>query len=400
MKRVPKIFLAAFLADGLLSLAAIAKPSLSGLQEAVAVAVFLAAVILHLAMMCTPRLPKRILLPATLFVVWCALTSAFPSHLVFGAHTQLVLALAESLLGAGLLLALRRPASREVLLRPAFSWPNLFTVSLLNCFLLLGLGVLMVLTGLSMVEQKTAGYVRIRPEGVSLEERWFQRNDGKSVRLVGMVHVAKDQFYSDLAATLPEKESAIVLLEGITDNDSLLREKLTYSNLADSFGLTSQSDSDFMKKASKKSLEKRPNSGDREIDGAGPAGIQYWRADVDTSDFQASTLECIEAVGNLFSSKTLGEVVQKLADPNSPLNQQSGNEMFWSDVVDLRNEHLIDEMKEALLQTNIVVVPWGALHMPVFEKQLKDWGFQETHRVRRLAFSFQEKVLSQAAVQP
>lgn len=400
MKRVPQIFLAAFLTDGLLSLAALAIPSLSSFQEILAVVVFLAAMVLHLAMMCMPRLPKRVLLPATVFAIWCALTNAFPSGLVFGNHAQAVLALAESLLGAGLLLTLRGPASGLVCLRPAFSWPNFFTVSFLNCFLALGLGILMVLAGLSMVEQKTAGYVRIRPDGISLEERWFQRGDGKSVRLVGMVHVAKDQFYNDLAATLPEKEPAIVLLEGITDNDSLLREKLTYSNLADSLGLTSQSDSDFMKKASKKSRESRPHSGAGPADDLNPAGIQYWRADVDTSDFQTSTLDCIEAVGNLFSSRTLGEVVRKLADPNSPLNQQSGNEVFWSDVVDMRNEHLIDEMKEALRQANIVVVPWGALHMPVFEKQLKDWGFYETYRVRRLAFSFQKQTLSQAAVHP
>jgi hypothetical protein len=152
-----------------------------------------------------------------------------------------------------------------------------------------------------------------------------------------------------------------------------------------------------MKDASKKSFD--PNAASEE-DKNRDLKIQYWRADVDTSDFQPSTIDFLEAVGNLFSSKNWSEILEKLADPTSPFKQESDNKIFLNDVLDMRNEHLIGEMKNALQRTNVVIVPWGALHMPVFEQKLKDWGFKETHRTRRIAFSFQKTALAQTSVQP
>jgi len=389
MKRFTCIFLVAFLADGLLSLATVALPALTRVQNNLAFAVFLAAALLQVAMMFSARLPKRYLLPATLFTLWCGFTNSFPVPLFIEKHAELVIALAQCVLGSGLLVAFKR-FTFEWTDRPAFTWSNFFKVGALNFLVVLVVSTLLIWAGVSAIETKTAGYVVIRPGGISLEERWFERTDGKVVRLIGMVHVANAEFYESLTATLPAKDSAIVLLEGITDRNELLQKNFSYSNLAQALGVTSQTESKFMINAEKKSFD--PHAPGKPSINKDDSRIQYWRADVDLSDFQLSTLEYLEAMGDLLSSNSLGEVVEKLTARSSPLKEETDSKIFWADVVDLRNKHLLEKVSDALGLTDIVIVPWGALHMPIFEQQLKDWGFEETHRVRRMALNFRGKV--------
>ncbi|MES2569204.1 MAG: hypothetical protein V4710_04015, partial [Verrucomicrobiota bacterium] len=50
------------------------------------------------------------------------------------------------------------------------------------------------------------------------------------------------------------------------------------------------------------------------------------------------------------------------------------------------------EIDKALLNYNTIVVPWGAMHLPAIQTRLEEWGFKETQRFQRKAFSFRKRV--------
>ena len=49
---------------------------------------------------------------------------------------------------------------------------------------------------------------------------------------------------------------------------------------------------------------------------------------------------------------------------------------LMADIFDERNEHLLTELASALDETDVVVVPWGAAHMPAIEDALVAQGFE------------------------
>ena len=45
------------------------------------------------------------------------------------------------------------------------------------------------------------------------------------------------------------------------------------------------------------------------------------------------------------------------------------------DLIDLRNAHLLAELETSLDERDVVVVPWGALHLPGIEQGVQELGF-------------------------
>ena len=48
------------------------------------------------------------------------------------------------------------------------------------------------------------------------------------------------------------------------------------------------------------------------------------------------------------------------------------------DLLHKRNSHLLERLQEELSQTNIIIVPWGAAHMPGIAGMLQKNGFHLT----------------------
>ena len=262
--------------------------------------------------------------------------------------------------------------------RPAFTWGNFAMGAAISAAFAVLMGSGAVVSVAKMVESRTDGYVRVRPNGVFFEERRFKKGD-QEVCLVGMVHVAKGSFYDDLAASLKRSAPVLVLLEGVSDEKGILSGKLDYSRIAQLLGIASQSDSSFTEEA-RKGLEE---SGKAE---AKPQPVQYQRADVDISSFHPKTVAAIGEIGDVLSSKTFEEALQKLNNPNSVLADETAVTAVWTDILENRNTHLLAEMQESLKTHNTVVVPWGAAHMPGIQKEIEAWGFKETDRSMRRAF--------------
>jgi hypothetical protein len=386
MHGITKAFLYALLLQGglagltgLFGSAGVSK-GMSVFQSGFAGALVLGAFALYAGMALSPRFSKRILLPAVVWVFWTQ-SGALPLSLYFPDQSHGLVAILQVGLSLLLIGCCGNFASWSCVARagrrPWFTVRNLVGAFFYSVALALGMAGIWLHSGLFLVDSKTAGYVQVGATGVSLEERHFQRGN-KQVRLVGMVHIARKEFYLQTAKTIPAGESTVVLMEGVTDREGRLRQHLGYTKLAEKLGLVSQTESAFQ----------RHTAG---VGGHVPeqsTSPEYRRADVDLASFQPSTLKYLEAVAGLFASENLLDALRKVQAPESPLQDASVGAAAMKDILDHRNVHLIGAIEEALTSHDFVVVPWGAMHLPAIEKQLVDWGFVESHRSQRRALNF------------
>ncbi len=379
MRSVVSLFLVGFLLDAALSVASSWLPAPAPLRPIVGWIVLAGAVSIYAAMAFDRRLPKRLLLPPTLFVIWTGLCGGFPLAFLLPGDAPRFLGWAQLVLAVGLLLEHLRPSSSRD--GPIFSWKNLaiFTVATVAAlpFVLAAAAVNALGTGM---ESSTGGYLKLRPSGLLLEERELAK-DGKRVRLVSMMHIGAREYYENVQASLPANGRAIVLLEGISDDKDLLKSRFSYSKIARMLGLAAQESSPLQRSA-----PARTGGNDSP---APPVGkLEYRRADLDVSAFRPTTIRYINAVGGLFENPTLDTLVHALRDDDSPLGYPGIDQIVMNDILNKRNAHLVDAINAALRTHETLIVPWGALHLPFIEDTLKKQGFQETNRVDRPVVRF------------
>ena len=99
----------------------------------------------------------------------------------------------------------------------------------------------------------------------------------------------------------------------------------------------------------------------------------------------------MEIVGKMLSSATLNEALATYSASRDDLEKNSKN--VYDDILNKRNEHLLGEINKALKTHTMVVVPWGAAHMPVIQQQIENWGFVETKHSQHLVVPFENKSL-------
>lgn len=325
----------------------------------------------------TPRLRKRLLLPPVLFALWAAYTGCFPLPLLGLPGLPLLLSLLQLAISAAVLVPHLRGAPLFFAERPSFSWLNLASSSLLTAgivaFWLTAMGGYLART----IEDSTAGFLHIRPSGVYLEERTFKKA-GKEVRLIAMMHIARDDFYESLSGSLHDSGPAVVLLEGISDEQGLFKKNFSYANLAQALSIDAQEDSSFTRDA-REALSK---------DDGKSGSLIYRNADIDISSFQPRTIAFLNALADLMNSQSLQEALDKLQTRDSPLLNESDTRVVFSDILDMRNRHILRSITDALATNDVIIVPWGAMHMPFLSSQLESLGFEETGRKAYRAIGF------------
>jgi hypothetical protein len=248
-----------------------------------------------------------------------------------------------------------------------------------------------ILLGFSaQIESLTAGYVRVRPDGIYLVERKFQSGD-REVRLAGMMHVARKEFYSGLLPPVDPDVPSVVLVEGVTDRKRLLGgQTLDYGRLAKLLNVTSQSDSAFSDRIATELARQSAGVGGGRQEPAGPkgAGIYFRHADVDIESFHPKTIAFILAVMAIFQSNDLRELIGFLADPSSPIADAGAQEQVVEDILVARNQRLVAEIESSLEDYRCIVVPWGAMHLPEVESWLRARNFVQSGEVARKALGF------------
>ncbi len=310
--------------------------------------------------------------------------SGFFGREVFG----LAAAVSQIVIGVIAILLLRGLGGRKLLTEeqfqvPLFSLRNTLGFTAIN--LLLAPFVL-IYTGLAVtgyyLEEQTAGFLRLSPVGIHMSERSYHLAD-KEIRLAGMMHIGKEDYYQDLAKSIPT-EGAIILAEGVTDQDHLLESQFNYGKLAGIIGLTSQD-------------KMRLNGNLVELDTIDVAGQvihepgkpDIANADIDLNRFEPKTIDFLNALGrSLFGDKPL---IEGLAEYNLWVKENMSEEGIagvMADILDKRNDAVIAGMVKTLKHYETVIIPWGAMHMPAIEAAVLEQGFSPGQVQERLSLDF------------
>ena len=320
------------------------------------------------AMALTPRLPLAVFLPLALGTLWLLLGGA-PLGMWLSPGNVMVAACVLQVGLAGLAFAMirRHNGGRRWLFdaespsAPAFTARR--SLGFAATALVAGLPVLglyLVLLAATYVESATRGFVAFDLNGVSLADRRYAKED-REVRLVGMMHLGEDAGYRALVSSFSE-ENTVVLAEGLTDESGRLGESLHYGRAAEALGLSPQGDlRDYL-----------VDSGDP--DSELPRWPEVRHADIDASAFAPETITWLRRAAAVWASPNFGAAFRELIET---ARQTDPAELaaFQYEILDLRNEHLIGELDAALEEYPRVIVPWGALHLPVIEEAVIGRGF-------------------------
>ncbi len=390
---ITRIFLAAFWIQGACALVEAAffsqNSSLLHVYRLSSLPFTFMAAVLSCALLLSPRLPKRLLLAPVLFTLWRSLW-ALPLPVLFPKYAPLLTSGAQFILGSFLGFWSFSWADGQwhsaLRGRPKFAWSHLLLALAGALLVALSFGFLCLKTGVSWVHKETDGYVQIQNSGILIEERRFQR-DTQEIRLVGMIHIARPEFYSAIAESLPPSEPAVMLLEGVTDEQNLLQGSFSYTKVAEILGLTAQTDSDLQNRPQNRPQNRKVGP-QRGLTGKPGSQIEYRHADVDLSELKPQTLQFLRNVGRLLSSNSLIEILQKLQTPEFQQMTDKETAAIMGDVVAKRNQRVLSEINEALPSGRTVLIPWGAMHLPEIQRAITKMGFQESLRIQRLAIPF------------
>ena len=344
------------------------RMQLSGLSTALGFLV-LAALIL------VPHLPKLTLLPAVLVMLWqlagapgVAWSLSDPSTLVPLEAASLVAVLFGFVMnrlstGSTLIRTADLPYHDRLVTRTLIAAP-------IAALMLLIVPVVAVIVAIPVtIEQQTGGYLKLGREGLEIRQTIMTKGTSQ-VRLVGMVHIGEPQFYRDLYKSIPP--TALVLAEGVSDRAKVMKTSPNYENAARGLGLESQGEFQALLAASNRlDTPRDPAAPPPAIDPTKPFVVF---ADADISDLSPATRKFIEAAGSIFQSKSLEDALQKYMTVAQSFSQ--------AEVMAAMDELIVGRNKKALAafdqyggQYAVVYIPWGAAHMPDFEKQLKARGY-------------------------
>ena len=310
----------------------------------------------------TPIIPRRVFLPVIIFT-GLGLMAVFPT-LIYGYNQILHLDWLLSFLQVVIVLVICRRLQRGGRFRwsvvevrhlgsRAFSWRNLSVFLLLNVFVLAPALVAYLAFSASLaVSHFTDGFLTLRPGGLILQARKYVREDGKTIVLFPMSHIAETDFYQAMAHSV--SSNSIVLLEGVTDEHNLLTNRLSYKRAAKALGLGEQHDDLNIRQG------------------------ELVRADVDIQEFSSNTIAILNLVALVHARGLNANTVSLLLNcqPTPEVQQQ-----LFADLLLKRNEHVLKELWRRLPDSDNFVIPWGAAHMSGLAEEIQKSGFHlvETH---------------------
>lgn len=358
-----------FLADGVCSLADSSLvlffnfPWLTGIREIAAIFAAFLAILVYVLIGITPMVPKRFFLPLTLFSP-VAFLIAIPVAIYCFNRVQLLdwaLSLIQVMLGLGILYLVQGSFKLRWMLipdtqleTPDFSWWNLSAFLLANLFVVVPAFIfyLIFCIGLGM-DHFTDGFLQLRPGGLTVTVRKYVREDGKTIQLYPMSHVADADFYHRISQAFPT--NSMILMEGVTDEHNLLTNKISYKRMAHSLGLSEQRQ------------EFNPVRG------------QVVMADLDVDQFTTNTLALLNMVMLIHTKGFSAGDLKGLFE--YPVTPQLATELF-DDLLTKRNRHLLEEIRTHLAQTDHIIIPWGLAHMPGISAAIQKQGFhlEETRK--------------------
>lgn len=373
LRRFTNLFLLVFALDAVVSvlddsLAAGGFHALAWLRTLVAVLTVLLSLPTFALLALAPALPRRALLPPVLFALWAGigappLSAAYDASVLSGWLSLAQLAIA----GLAFLGVRRWNGGEGWLLGPALEGAAFdrahflrFTATTVVLAPLVVVG-LMVSSGALWIRAQTDHFLSLGLGGVYAQERTYVRGD-KTVHLIAMVHLGDASFYRAVMESIPGGDT-LVLAEGVSDDTGLLTDFPAPGELAElaaSVGLTSQAEL---------------------------AMGDFERADVDVSDLSEETIRFLNALGSAIRADTLREGIELYVRHTETLEPEDVEEIMH-DIVEVRNQHVLDRLARLLDNHERFALPWGALHMPGLEAGVLALGFTPAATQTRPVIAF------------
>jgi hypothetical protein len=319
----------------------------------------LTTLVVYVLMGFLPMIPKRVFVPVALFYLACML-AFFPVAIYCGEdwmrraqQLDWFASLCQVVVGLGILYWLwggwkfRWPLVEEKHLGESrFSWRNLSVFLAINIFALLpAIGIYFFFCTALAVDHFTAGFLVLHPGGLDSRVRQYVRSDGKMIELVPMAHVADADFYEKISRSFPT--NSIVLMEGVSDESNLLTHGISYKHAAHTLGLAEQ------QKVFK------------------PQG-RLVRADIDVDQFTTNTIAVLNLALLIHAKGVNADTMTAWAKYSPPPNFLA---LLDDDILRKRNEHLLERLQAELPESDIIIIPWGAGHMPGIAGAIQTNGF-------------------------
>lgn len=392
MRTIANIFLILFLNAAGLGIAEallgqkLGLSLLSALHDfAQGLAIFFGLVI-YLGFAFNKHLPKKVLIPPIAFLFW-AMLDFWPLENFSGNYYQLIAMVTQLLLGL-LALQLNKQLNKKSRLLtlsqftcPAFSGQNLFRFCLVNIPLMpLAVAILSFATVSNLIDEQSAGFMRLKPNGLYMVEKVYQK-DSKTIRLASMIHLGQQAYFDSLSASL-QGQQTLLLAEGVSDKNGRLQGEFSYQKIAELLGLTAQEqmlvDGRLINAKSLDQLD------DRQI-----GKTDILPADIDLSEFNEQTISMLNALGRyVLNSDSLAAGFRKFNQWAKDKTSPETNQIVMDDLVQKRNRMVLSYLPKALRKYDILVIPWGALHMPGLETAVRHKGFTLRQQQERLSIDF------------
>jgi uncharacterized protein YbaP (TraB family) len=360
---------------------------LGALRELIANLVVVSSFVMLLVLVAAPRLPKLLFLPLIAFAIWCGLDA--PPLLWPGRNAHpiaVVLAIAQAAIACAAFLLLKARTGNWLLTRESLPSPRQrvlkIAVSAIATAVVVPalIGSLLAMDIAALIQSQTDSYIQFTASGIDLQETVLRKGD-KTVRLIGMLHVGEPRFYQSLYASFPK--GSLILEEGVSDREKRLAGNFSYQKFARVLGLEQQPHVEASLPAAQEvnapGKAKPPSAPAAAAPTTGADNIMH--PDVDVSDFSDSTIRFLVAVGKVYQGGSPAQIVSRIVAVMNDFSQ-ADIEKFYDDVIHNRNKHVLAAFDSEIAHYDSVVIPWGAMHMPDLEKQLKARGFAVESRQR------------------
>ncbi|RFC49178.1 MAG: hypothetical protein DVB23_000226 [Verrucomicrobia bacterium] len=323
--------------------------------------------------------PKRFVLGATLI---STLRFSFGWPLIYGMDIRSACLWLDALL-VGLAILYVRSAMRtpEGPPRPGFCFQHFLSMSAASVVLLLGSLPTNYLGLVEVIKTLSGGYVTLSTQGIDLQERVFAK-DGRRVHLVGMAHIADNNFYKTLNRNLtaPVEGRRLVLVEGVSDADNLLPASFAsgeiYASFAAKLGLVDQ--------AVGFSAKPRAGGDHATIDEWTEDGVDFRRADIDIRELSPEHRKRLIALLTSLERIDLASLFQLPDD----MTASEFEDLVVQGLVKQRNGRLMEVFAASEADYTEIYIPWGAAHLPDLERRITALGYRSVGGSNRRVLDF------------
>ncbi|MED5464997.1 MAG: hypothetical protein VX699_10110 [Myxococcota bacterium] len=196
-------------------------------------------------------------------------------------------------------------------------------------------------------------------------ETVFQKENTQIV-LIPMSHVAHASFYQDILQD-HNRPGVLLLEEGVMDEKRLLQIKTGYARIAKATGLADQVNA-FSPQDGWEATRKN--------------------ADIDVQFFHPSSVTLLNELFAVYGGSGDTDSPSPILGALQQTHEREKYFRFFEDVLDQRNDHLLEQIDRHAPHHPVMVIPWGALHISAIARGLQDRGFVERESEKRVVLTY------------